>query len=73
MVAYDMEGQTPLHVAIISQSQDCVNAVIQFMTPEILEIPTLSGLTPLMLAVQQGDIKACKQLLIHFYTHCGDS
>ena len=38
MVAYDMEGQTPLHVAIISQLQDCVNAVIQFMNPEILEI-----------------------------------
>ena len=62
MAAYDMEGQIPLHVAIISRSQDCVNAVIQFVTPEIPEIPTLSGLTPLMLAVQQGDIKACKAI-----------
>ncbi len=56
MSVYDLEGHTPFHVAILSESRECVNIVLQLMpgVTQLFELPTANGLTPLMLAVQQG-------------------
>ena len=62
MEVYDVEGHTPFHTAIARQSLDCINIILQLMPADtgIQEIPTASGLTPLMVAVQQGNLKVCK-------------
>ena len=73
MAAYDLDGQTPFHAAVISQSLDCISVVLQLMSGEassILEIANANGLTPLMLAVQHGHQKvpvASEQWLVHIY------
>ena len=54
---YDVDGLTPFHAAIVSQSKECIDITLQLMSADrtILEIPSATGLTPLMLAIQRGN------------------
>ncbi len=54
---YDLDGLTPFHAAIVSQSKACTDIILQLMSADrtILEIPSAVGLTPLMLAIQKGN------------------
>ena len=66
MSAYDGGGHTPFHVAITNESLECINIILQLVPANtgILELPTANGLTPLMLAVQQGNQKVLSSIII---------
>lgn len=58
VLVYDNDGLTPVHAAL--QHPLCVDTIIQLRIrsePEILEVPTGDGLTPLMMAVHLGNYK----------------
>ena len=53
----DLQGLTAFHLAVLSGSLDCLEAVLQIVSAEILEYPSQEGLTPLMLAAQTGNVE----------------
>ena len=55
---YDLEGLTPFHLAISNNLQHCVEEIVA-ASPDIINLPTLSGLMPLMLAAYTGSIRVC--------------
>ena len=59
----DSTGRTALHYACRAGNHKTVRILIANSTPEQLEIRTNGGVTPLMAAVQSGDINVVEQCL----------
>lgn len=68
----DLQGLTAFHLAVLSDSLDCLEAVLQLVSAEILEFPSAEGLTPLMLAAQNGNVEVSLSVIDFFaiYMFC---
>lgn len=65
---YNLEGLTPFHLAISNNLQHCVEEIVA-ASPDIIHLPTLSGLMPLMLAAHTGSIGVCGINLALLHIH----
>lgn len=54
-----MEGQSPFHIAVSNALNECVEIMIQTVPNLNINEPTLTGLTPLMLATLAGNTTVC--------------
>lgn len=65
MLVADLQGLSPFHLAAVSGSAESVQITIQGVQvpAEILEMRTMEGLTPLMLAAQAGHVQVVAALL----------
>ena len=59
----DSTGRTALHYACRAGNHKTVKILIDKSSPEMKEIKTKGGITPLMAAVQSGDINVVEQCL----------
>ena len=59
----DSQGRTALHYACRAGNQKSVRILLGLSTSELKDLPTNGGITPLIAAVQSGDINVVKQCL----------
>ena len=60
----DTTGRTALHYACRAGNHKTVRILLEKCSPEIRELRTKGGITPLMAAVQSGDINVVEQCLV---------